>query len=69
MPNTISRLVWCVGIAAIMILLLCPYVHALNDADKDQDGVPDSQDNCPYAANKDQTDSDKDGIGDTCDNY
>jgi Thrombospondin type 3 repeat len=68
MPNTVSRLLWCVGIAAIVILLLCPYVHAQKDADKDQDGIPDLQDNCPYVANKDQADSDKDGIGDACDN-
>jgi hypothetical protein len=68
MPNTASRLVWCMGIAAIVILLLCTQVHAQEDSDKDQDGIPDLQDNCPYAANKDQADSDKDGIGDACDN-
>jgi hypothetical protein len=56
------------GIAAIVILLLCTQVHAQEDTDKDQDGIPDLQDNCPYAANKDQADSDKDGIGDACDN-
>jgi len=67
MPNTASRLIWCVGIAAIMIFLLCTHVHAQKDADKDEDGIPDVQDNCPYSANPDQTDSDKDSSGDACD--
>ena len=68
MPARVSRLLWCVGIAAIVILLLCTHVHAQKDADKDQDGIPDLQDNCPYVVNQDQADNDKDGIGDACDN-
>ncbi|MDD1683696.1 MAG: thrombospondin type 3 repeat-containing protein [Methanoregula sp.] len=67
MPATASRLLWCVGIAVIVILLLCPHVHAQKDADKDQDGIPDLQDNCPYVVNQDQADNDKDGLGDACD--
>jgi hypothetical protein len=67
MPATASRLLWCVGIAAIVILLLCPYMHAQKDADKDQDGIPDLHDNCPYIVNQDQVDNDKDGLGDACD--
>jgi len=34
--------------------------------DKDQDGIPDENDNCSSVANADQTDSDQDGVGDTC---
>ena len=72
MPARVSRLLWCVGISIIVILLLCSflctYVHAQKDADKDQDGIPDLQDNCPYVVNQDQADNDKDGLGDACDN-
>lgn len=35
--------------------------------DRDNDGVPDLQDNCPGVTNPDQLDSDEDGIGDACD--
>jgi YD repeat-containing protein len=35
--------------------------------DRDEDGVPDHQDNCPITANPDQADLDGDGIGDVCD--
>lgn len=34
--------------------------------DRDQDGVPDSQDNCISRYNPDQADADGDGIGDAC---
>jgi hypothetical protein len=34
--------------------------------DRDQDGVPDEEDNCPDVYNPDQTDSDGDGFGDAC---
>ena len=37
-------------------------------ADKDLDGIPDSQDNCPDMKNPDQRDVDQDGVGDACDN-
>ncbi len=36
-------------------------------ADRDQDGIPDSEDNCPDTYNPDQSDMDGDGIGDVCD--
>ncbi len=35
--------------------------------DRDEDGVPASDDNCPYEANADQGDCDNDGTGDACD--
>ncbi len=35
--------------------------------DRDDDGVPDDQDNCPDTANPDQFDVDVDGAGDACD--
>ena len=37
-------------------------------SDKDNDGVPDSEDNCPNDPNDDQSDADNDGVGDACDN-
>jgi hypothetical protein len=35
-------------------------------ADRDQDGVPDANDNCPDTPNPDQRDIDRDGIGTAC---
>ncbi len=35
-------------------------------ADRDNDGVADSQDNCPDTANANQADADNDGVGDLC---
>lgn len=35
--------------------------------DRDNDGLPDTQDNCPFTPNPDQIDSDGDKIGDACD--
>ncbi|MTW22884.1 hypothetical protein GJ668_17655 [Allochromatium palmeri] len=36
-------------------------------SDRDEDGVPDVEDNCPLAYNPDQADADSDDIGDVCD--
>jgi probable HAF family extracellular repeat protein len=36
--------------------------------DKDEDGIPDAEDNCPDISNQDQADQDKDTVGDACDN-
>lgn len=44
-----------------------PYSLAIFD-DRDNDNIPDVQDNCPLESNKDQDDSDGDGVGDACDN-
>lgn len=38
-----------------------------NDADTDDDTIPDGMDNCPLTVNTDQADGDSDGIGDECD--
>ncbi|RME54643.1 MAG: PKD domain-containing protein [Deltaproteobacteria bacterium] len=38
------------------------------EIDRDNDGIPDNEDNCPRTTNEDQTDTDGDGIGDACDN-
>jgi len=35
--------------------------------DRDDDGVPDDQDNCPQIPNPDQADADGDEVGDACD--
>ncbi len=36
-------------------------------ADRDRDGVPDTEDLCPDLQNADQQDNDADGLGDACD--
>ena len=36
--------------------------------DRDNDGVPDAQDNCPDHVNAEQADGDGDAVGDACDN-
>ncbi|MCA9543979.1 MAG: thrombospondin type 3 repeat-containing protein, partial [Myxococcales bacterium] len=38
------------------------------EGDRDDDGVPDEEDNCPTQANNGQGDGDNDGVGDVCDN-
>lgn len=37
--------------------------------DRDNDGIPDDQDNCPGTYNPDQADSNGDGIGDACQEF
>jgi streptogramin lyase len=43
-------------------------VQVFASNDRDDDGVPDTDDNCPEKSNPDQVDSDDDGIGNVCDN-
>ena len=38
-----------------------------HDTDRDDDGIPNNEDNCPSVQNIKQKDSDDDGIGDSCD--
>ena len=40
---------------------------AYKSSDRDNDGVPDNEDNCPETYNPNQADKDKDGKGDVCD--
>ena len=42
--------------------------HYEATADRDEDGVPDAEENCPDVPNTDQADGDDDGVGDVCDN-
>lgn len=42
---------------------LCAQLEA---SDRDQDGIPDDEDNCPEVPNEDQLDSDQNGVGDAC---
>lgn len=48
--------------------MLEPDAFAGPPGDRDDDGVPDGEDNCPQAANNNQADADTDGAGDVCDN-
>lgn len=42
-------------------------ICGIEQADDDNDGIPNDIDNCPMTANADQADLDNDGIGDVCD--
>ncbi len=49
----------------------CPCVNQTTgvlDCDRDNDGIPNDEDNCPDHPNPDQEDDDGDGVGDACDN-
>ena len=46
-----------------------PITQATLAPDKDNDGVPDDEDNCPSTANAGQADKDNDGKGDVCDDH
>ena len=48
--------------------LLGEMVIMVDFTDKDEDGIPDVDDNCPEKPNKEQEDADEDRIGDRCDN-
>jgi hypothetical protein len=43
-------------------------VEPPDEADLDQDAIPNEEDNCPVFANADQADRDGDRVGDACDN-
>ena len=43
----------------------CPQSSSV-EADRDRDGVPDTEDLCPDIQNADQEDADADGAGDAC---
>ena len=55
------------GAAVSNVATVTITVEAVNEADTDGDGVPDSGDNCPLVANGNQRDTDGDGIGNVCD--
>ncbi len=45
---------------------LATVAYAAIETDRDDDGIPDRDDNCPEVWNEDQADSDGDAIGDAC---
>ena len=50
---------------AFVGIAFSPAVNRIRD--RDEDGIPDDEDNCPDHPNRDQSDIDGDGIGDVCD--
>lgn len=66
--NNVIRNQWFSGFFNVTFFLIIGWTSLfVNAADKDGDGVADTQDNCIEIANSDQRDSNNDGFGNICD--
>jgi hypothetical protein len=58
-----KRTLWAFALTLFFVL----GAFAQSGGDRDNDGVPDDEDNCPEVFNPDQLDLDRDAVGDACD--